>query len=270
MRTKKLCIGLLVGALLFNTATIKSLAAEDNSTSQNETIQTEATLEQNTEQAENVINNETKSDEVIPTQESAADKIVTESVEETTTGEEVVTETPIEESDAELAAKEEKAAKEKASREKAAKAKEAKAAKAKAAKEKATKEKEESYSKEDLKYLACLIYTEAGNQSRSGKIAVGNVVLNRVNSNSYKDSIYGVIHQSGQFGVVRNGSFASAVSRYESGRFNSASEKACIEAAKAALTGENVVGKRLSFTRYSSSLARRYPSGVKIQDHYFY
>lgn len=40
------------------------------------------------------------------------------------------------------------------------------------------------YTKKDVKLLACLIYTEAGNQSYKGKVAVGNVILNRVNNRS--------------------------------------------------------------------------------------
>ena len=57
-------------------------------------------------------------------------------------------------------------------------------------------EKKESYSKADLKLLACLIYTEAGNQSYKGKLAVGNVVMNRVKSNQFPNNIEDVVYQS--------------------------------------------------------------------------
>ena len=54
-------------------------------------------------------------------------------------------------------------------------------------------------SSDDLSLLAALIYCEAGNQSREGKVAVGAVVMNRIASSSYPSTISDVIYQSGQF-----------------------------------------------------------------------
>ena len=48
--------------------------------------------------------------------------------------------------------------------------------------------------------LAALIYCEAGNQPYEGQVAVGAVVMNRVRSGSYPNTISEVIYQSGQFG----------------------------------------------------------------------
>ena len=50
------------------------------------------------------------------------------------------------------------------------------------------------------KLLAALIYCEAGNQPYEGQVAVGAVVMNRVRSGSYPNTISEVIYQSGQFG----------------------------------------------------------------------
>ena len=47
--------------------------------------------------------------------------------------------------------------------------------------------------------LANLIYCEAGGESYSGQVAVGSVVINRVLSSVYPDTVTGVIYQSGQF-----------------------------------------------------------------------
>ena len=55
------------------------------------------------------------------------------------------------------------------------------------------------YSKEDVFWLSHIINAESGNQSLKGKIAVGNVVLNRVNSPAFPNSIYDVLFQKGQF-----------------------------------------------------------------------
>ncbi len=146
-------------------------------------------------------------------------------------------------------------------------------------------EKKESYSKADLKLLACLIYTEAGNQSYKGKLAVGNVVMNRVKSNQFPNNIEDVVYQSAysrsygrriyQFSVASPsvGTLKKALSVYgkRKGAAEIKMEKECIKAAKAVLEGKDAFdGKNyLFFCRYSSSLASR-RSGVKLGAHYFY
>lgn len=58
---------------------------------------------------------------------------------------------------------------------------------------------------EDLNLLAKLIEAEAGNQSINGKLAVGTVVMNRVESGKFPNDIEGVVFQENQFSVVDNG-----------------------------------------------------------------
>lgn len=60
---------------------------------------------------------------------------------------------------------------------------------------------EKSYSNQDLEELAHLIYAEVGNQSDTCMKYTGSVVLNRVNSSRYPNTIHGVINQKGQYGV---------------------------------------------------------------------
>ena len=67
------------------------------------------------------------------------------------------------------------------------------------AKETASAAASTEVSDSDRKLLAAIIYCEAGNQSMQGKIAVGNVVLNRVNSRKFPNTISKVIYQKGQF-----------------------------------------------------------------------
>ena len=56
----------------------------------------------------------------------------------------------------------------------------------------------------DEKYLLYQIaYAEAGNQSMNGQRAVIEVILNRVLSDRYPDTVYGVLSQSGQFATWR-------------------------------------------------------------------
>ena len=58
---------------------------------------------------------------------------------------------------------------------------------------KRTKWASEVYDSDDLYWLSRIINAEAGGEPFLGKIAVGNVILNRVRCDSYPDSIYGVI-----------------------------------------------------------------------------
>lgn len=64
---------------------------------------------------------------------------------------------------------------------------------------------EEFYRSDDLYWLSRIIYAESGNQPLSGKIAVGNVVLNRVKSPRFPNTIHGVIFQRNQFSPAKNG-----------------------------------------------------------------
>lgn len=58
----------------------------------------------------------------------------------------------------------------------------------------------------DLEYLAACVEAEAGNQGLYGKQLVACVILNRVDSSDFPDTVKEVIQQKGQFAVVTNGS----------------------------------------------------------------
>ena len=57
----------------------------------------------------------------------------------------------------------------------------------------------------NLNLLARIIYGEARGEPYTGQVAVGAVVLNRVKSSSFPNTISGVIYQSGAFDAVRDG-----------------------------------------------------------------
>ena len=57
----------------------------------------------------------------------------------------------------------------------------------------------------DLNLLARLVYGEARGEPYNGQVAVAAVVLNRVESSSFPNTIAGVIYQSGAFDVVKDG-----------------------------------------------------------------
>ncbi len=89
---------------------------------------------------------------------------------------------------------------------------------------------------------AALIQCEAGNQPYEGKLAVGAVVMNRVRSGGYPNTIQGVIYASGQFTPASNGKVAK---RLEVGRH----PESCIQAAREAIAGASNVGGATHFRR---------------------
>ncbi len=62
-----------------------------------------------------------------------------------------------------------------------------------------------SYSDSDLLLLARLIYGEARGESYMGQVAVGAVVLNRIKSPSFPNTMAGVIYQRYAFTAVEDG-----------------------------------------------------------------
>ncbi len=95
---------------------------------------------------------------------------------------------------------------------------------------------------DDLRLLAALIQCEAGSETYNGKLAVGAVVMNRVRSGAYPNTISGVIFASGQFTPALNGKVARV---YTSGNIMDS----CYEAAQAAINGETNVGEATHFRR---------------------
>lgn len=66
-----------------------------------------------------------------------------------------------------------------------------------------------SHSKE-ISYLAMAIHQEARGEPLNGKIAVANVIFNRMNHPEFPDTVQGVIRQRGQFQWYRNGKLRSS------------------------------------------------------------
>ena len=90
-------------------------------------------------------------------------------------------------------------------------------------------------SADDVTLLAAIIQCEAGGEPYSGKLAVGAVVMNRVKSGSFPNSISGVIYQRGQFSPAGSGKLSRVLS---SGSISSS----CYEAAREALSGVDNTG----------------------------
>ena len=116
---------------------------------------------------------------------------------------------------------------------------------------------EVSFGEGERYLLANLIYCEAGGESYEGQVAVGSVVMNRVLSSVYPNTITGVIYQSGQFSPVASGRLALALAE---GR---ATAK-CYQAADAVMSGTTNVGNCVYFRTPIAGITPKYTIGGHI------
>lgn len=112
------------------------------------------------------------------------------------------------------------------------------------------------FSTEDLELLACIIQCEADGEPYAGKLAVGSVVMNRVASSSFPNTVMGVIYQSGQFSPVASGRMAARVA--------AGANSTCRQAAQEVLNG-NITVPYLYFCRDNGTI-----DGYVIGHHVFY
>ncbi|WP_261305120.1 cell wall hydrolase [Paenibacillus andongensis] len=111
-----------------------------------------------------------------------------------------------------------------------------------------------------LDELARIIHSEARGESFLGQVAVGAVVLNRVQSEKFPDSITEVIHQPGQFSAV------------DDGQFNLKPNLSAYRAAKAALNGLDPTTGALYFYNpdiAQASWSKKRPAKITIGNHVF-
>lgn len=117
---------------------------------------------------------------------------------------------------------------------------------------------EVTFTEEDRYLLANLIYCEAGNQPYEGQVAVGAVVINRVLSSVYPNTVSGVIYQNKQFAPVGDGHLALALAEDRA-------TASCYKAADEAMSGYTNVGRCVYFRTPIPGL-----TGIQIKDHIFY
>jgi spore germination cell wall hydrolase CwlJ-like protein len=106
----------------------------------------------------------------------------------------------------------------------------------------------------DLDLLAAIIWCEAGNQPHDGMVAVGQVVMNRVASSSFPNSVSEVLNQPGQFTPASAGTLQAALA--------SGVNSNCYAAAQDAMNGvAPVPGYPMYFNTHSGT--------YKLGAHYF-
>ncbi|MBR4083402.1 MAG: cell wall hydrolase [Lachnospiraceae bacterium] len=117
---------------------------------------------------------------------------------------------------------------------------------------------EVTFAEGDRYLLANLIYCEAGGEPYAGQVAVGSVVINRVLSDKFPDTVVGVIYQKRQFSPVGSGRLELALA------MNKATPS-CYKAADEAMAGLSNVGNCVFFRTPIPGL-----TGISIGGHIFY
>lgn len=110
----------------------------------------------------------------------------------------------------------------------------------------------------DRDLLAAIIYCEAGNQPYEGQLAVGAVVINRVLSSRYPNTVSGVVYQPYQFSPAGSGRLALALAQGQA-------TATCYQAADQAMSGMSNVGTCLYFRTPLEGM-----QGTIIGGHIFY
>ncbi len=98
-----------------------------------------------------------------------------------------------------------------------------------------------SYNSADYELLARIISAEARGESYLGQVAVGAVVLNRVEHPSFPDTVSGVVYQNGAFSCLYDGQFYEPI------------ENSAYSAARDALNGFDPSGGAIYY--YNPSIA---------------
>jgi N-acetylmuramoyl-L-alanine amidase len=116
------------------------------------------------------------------------------------------------------------------------------------------------YSQSDYNLLARVISAEARGEPYTGQVAVGAVVLNRVQSPSFPNSIAGVIYQPGAFSCL------------DDGQFNQPVASSSYRAAQDALNGWDPTNGAIYYynpATAQSTWIRQRPIMIRIGDHVF-
>lgn len=110
----------------------------------------------------------------------------------------------------------------------------------------------------DIKRMAAIIWCEARGESYEGQVAVGTVVMNRVESPRFPNTIEEVIKQKGQFSPYASGKYAIALSL-------ETMQQSCIDAAYEVIKNGTRLGPWLYFRMKNGII-----NGTFIGCHVFY
>ncbi|MDE6024249.1 MAG: cell wall hydrolase [Lachnospiraceae bacterium] len=114
----------------------------------------------------------------------------------------------------------------------------------------------------EIQLMACVLTLECGNQSYEGQLAVANLILNRLETGIWGDTIEGVLYAQNQFSVVYTDSFAQCMAN--------GPQESCVTAVRDAASGNNNIGTYLSYRATYSVDTSAYPDSAIIGDHIFF
>ncbi|MBO4872215.1 MAG: cell wall hydrolase [Lachnospiraceae bacterium] len=118
----------------------------------------------------------------------------------------------------------------------------------------------------NLQLLAAIIDCEAGGQTYEGKVAVGNVIMNRILDPRFQTTIYDVVYGPGQFSPVKNGFLAR--------KLKQGATEACYEAARDVLDGVCVIPREYLYfctpELFAKKPPKNYKSAITVCWHVFY
>ena len=133
-----------------------------------------------------------------------------------------------------------------------------------------------SLSEYEIMMLATIIYCEAGNQGTDGQLAVGYVIMNRIRSSRFPNTLEGVLRQSKQFEPVSSGRFDLVLKAEQDDDIPNIVTQSCWNAARTVINGTSNVGESLFFRTWApvpSLVTNLQNGGVPywiIKDHIFY
>lgn len=139
--------------------------------------------------------------------------------------------------------------------------------------------RELSFSQEEMEMLTAMIYCESRGESYEGQLAVGHVIMNRIRSSKFPNTLEAVLRAAKQFEPAGSGRFDIVLTAYREGIPGVISQKewdSCQQAAIACVNGESNIGECLFFRTHAPvpQLAENLEAaGVPywiIQNHIFY
>lgn len=99
---------------------------------------------------------------------------------------------------------------------------------------------------DDLTLMAAIIYCEAGGEPYETQIAVGSVIMNRIKSDRFPDTLYEVLSQKGQFSPYKSGKLARVLAQGKA-------TASCYNAARETLAGRDNTNGCLFFNDYNGT-----------------
>ena len=117
----------------------------------------------------------------------------------------------------------------------------------------------------NLEFLAAIIDVEGGGQPYEGRVAIGNIIMNRILEPGFQMTIYDVVYGPGQFPPATNGMLDLCLAR--------GARESCVEAARDVLNGVCTIERKwLYFCSITSWEIKqpRHTEFMQIGTHIFY